>query len=183
MTKKCKVCKKDNANPMNPVCSVPCAIEWAKTDNAKAYKEKAVRSETRQRKKVFVEKDRSYWIKKAQIEFNKFIRLRDKDEDCISCGVARKETAVSTGSNFHAGHYKSRGAFPELRYDEENCHKQCAYCNNHLSGNVDNYRFGLIEKIGLDRVLLLEGPHKPKKYTIDELKDLIQHYRKLNNNH
>jgi hypothetical protein len=173
MTKKCKVCKKDNANPMQQVCSVPCSIEWAKTDNAKAYKEKAVRSETRQRKKKFIDKDKPYWIKKTQIEFNKFIRLRDKDERCVSCRRHHD-------GQYHAGHYKSVGSSPELRFEEDNCHKQCSVCNNYRSGHIERYRVAIIRKLGLERVLWLEGPHKPKKYTIDELKDLIQHYRKLN---
>tara|TARA_R110000782_G_scaffold189054_2_gene279034 strand:+ start:234 stop:413 length:180 start_codon:yes stop_codon:yes gene_type:complete len=49
-----------------------------------------------------------------------------------------------------------------------------------LSGNVKLYRIGLIKKIGLAEVEKLEGPHEPKKYTIDDLKELIVHYRQLN---
>jgi len=36
----------------------------------------------------------------------------------------------------------------------------------------------LIEKIGLERVEWLEGPHEPKKYTIDELKGIRDLYRR-----
>jgi hypothetical protein len=67
-----------------------------------------------------------------------------------------------------------------LRFHEDNCHKQSSFDNNHKSGNLVEYRVRLIEKIGLERVEWLEGPHKPMKYTIDELKDLTKHYRKLN---
>jgi hypothetical protein len=48
-------------------------------------------------------------------------------------------------------------------------HRQCAQCNTHLSGNLINYRLGLIERIGAGRVLELERDHAPRKYTIAEL--------------
>jgi hypothetical protein len=79
---------------------------------------------------------------------------------------------------WHAGHYLSTGARPELRFDEQNLHKQCSACNTHLSGNLVLYRAELIRRIGLDEVERLEGPQDPKKYTIDELKAIRDDYRK-----
>lgn len=73
--------------------------------------------------------------------FNQFIRLRDKDLPCISCGRYHQE-------QWHAGHYRSVGACPELRFDEMNVHKQCSVCNNYKSGNLTEYRLNLIRKIG-----------------------------------
>ena len=96
--------------------------------------------------------------KEAQPEFNKYIRLRDKGQPCISC--QRHHTG-----QIHAGHYRSVGAAAELRYNENNVHAQCAPCNNHLSGNAIDYRINLVKKIGLSAVEELEGPHKPAKYT------------------
>lgn len=112
----------------------------------------------------------SEWKRDAQFWFNKFIRLRDANDPCISCGRHHD-------GQYHAGHYRSTGACPELRFEEDNCHKQCAPCNNHLSGNLTNYRPRLIDKIGIERVEWLEGPHEAKKYTIDELKSLISKYK------
>ncbi|HDL2201950.1 TPA: recombination protein NinG, partial [Mannheimia haemolytica] len=103
--------------------------------------------------------------------FNKFIRLRDKDLPCISCGRHHQ-------GQWHAGHYKTVGGNPELRFNEDNVHRQCSVCNNHLHGNIVNYRVNLIEKIGLERVEFLERKdHPPLKLTIEQIKDLIKVYK------
>lgn len=39
------------------------------------------------------------------------------------------------------------------------------------------YRRHLIEKIGLEKVEWLEGPHEAKHYSIDEIKQLIATYK------
>jgi len=115
-------------------------------------------------------KDRSVALRAARKEFNAYIRLRDKDEPCISCGRHHQ-------GQYHAGHYKTKGAHPELEFNELNIAKQCAPCNNHLSGNIVNYRIRLIDKIGLDKVEWLEGAHEPKKYTVDELWAIRDEYK------
>jgi hypothetical protein len=117
-------------------------------------------------------KTRSQWLKEVQTEFNKFIRARDEKLPCISC------QRFHTGQ-WHCGHYLSVGSNPALRFCEDNCHKQCAPCNNHLSGNIIAYRRAIIEKLGIQKVEWLEGHHEPKKYTIDELKALKAHYKQL----
>tara|TARA_R110000824_G_scaffold327373_1_gene514244 strand:- start:278 stop:868 length:591 start_codon:yes stop_codon:yes gene_type:complete len=100
--------------------------------------------------------------KEAQPEFNRYIRLRDRGQPCISC-------QKHTDRQIHAGHYFSVGSSPELRYVEANVHAQCSICNNHLSGNQINYRISLIKKIGLSKVEELEGPHDPAKYTREDI--------------
>ena len=114
-------------------------------------------------------KSRSDWLREAQTSFNAFIRARDADLPCISCG--RHHTG-----QYHAGHYLSVGARPELRFVEANVHKQCSACNNYLSGNIVLYRIALIEKIGQEMVDYLEGPHAAKKYTIEQLKAIKMNY-------
>lgn len=98
--------------------------------------------------------------------------LRDADKPCISCG--RHHTG-----QYHAGHYMSRGARPELAYEPLNCHKQCSPCNTHLSGNLALYRQSLVREIGLQQVEWLEGPHDPKHYTVDDLKAIKAKYTAL----
>ena len=106
---------------------------------------------------------------KAQTTFNSWIRLRDKDKGCISCG----------GEVHHAGHYLSAGHHGHLRFSEVNTNGQCVRCNLHLSGNAIFYRQGLVKKYGEQRVLLLESQaHKTKKWTRVELEAIIQHYSK-----
>ena len=132
--------------------------------------DKVRKAKTKTLKAKILDEDRSHWIKKAQTAFNKYVRQRDAEEPCISCGRFHN-------GQYHAGHYKSVGSSPELRFNELNNHKQCAPCNNHLSGNIVNYRPRLIEKIGLDKVEWLEGPHKPAKLSIDDIKAIEKKYK------
>jgi len=75
-----------------------------------------------------------------------------------------------TGSRVDAGHYRSRGAAPHLRFNVFNCHAQSVKDNRHLSGNIVEYRMRLIERIGLERVERLEQDHSYRKYTAEYLK-------------
>lgn len=78
---------------------------------------------------------------------------------------------------YHAGHYRTVAASPELRFEPLNVHKQCAPCNNHKSGDIVNYRIELVKRIGAEAVEWLEGPHEPKKYTVEQLKAMTAEYR------
>jgi len=115
-------------------------------------------------------KTRSDYLKEAQVEFNRYIRERDKNQGCISCGR-------NNGSKANAGHYRSVGAFPELRYCEDNCYLQCEHCNTYLSGNLIEYRKRLVQRVGIEKVEWLEGPHGQLKLTIEELKQIRDKYR------
>jgi hypothetical protein len=46
-----------------------------------------------------------------------------------------------------------------------------------LSGNLIEYRRGLVAKIGIEKVEWLEGKHESKKYTIDEIIEIKKHYQ------
>lgn len=137
------------------------ALDRARIDDRKAT-----------RAKIAALKPRSSWIAQAQASMNAWIRARDSanGHGCISCGIF-------TGKK-NAGHFLSSGARPELRFCEDNIHLQCEQCNTSLSGNLLKYRNALIGRIGLERVEWLEGPHEPKKYTIDQLKAIIVEYKK-----
>ena len=66
----------------------------------------------------------------------------------------------------------------ELRFHEDNVHKQCERCNTYWSGNLINYRIALVERIGVERVEFLERKdHPPLKLTTDEIKELITIYK------
>ena len=112
----------------------------------------------------------SHFHKQTQAAFNEFIRTRDIADPCISCGRHHE-------GKYDAGHYRTRGASPSTRYDETNCHKQCVPCNQHLSGNIENYTPRLIEKIGPEAFDRLMGPHPVIKWTREELQELARHYR------
>jgi hypothetical protein len=123
--------------------------------------------EKKQRKEEL--KTLSDHIKELQVIFNQWIRLRDKGNNCISCNKPSKKE--------NAGHYRSAGGNPELRFEPLNVHLQCEYCNTYLHGNLIDYRINLIKKIGLEKVEWLEGYHEPKNYTIDQIKGLKVLYK------
>lgn len=147
--KKCAVCK-EKFTPMSSlsrVCGMPCALDFAEKKTAKDKKKSNV-----EQKKKFLANDAPFQKAKAQKTFNEFIRLRDAELGCISCDKPK-----DWHGQWHAGHYKTVGAHPELRFNEDNCHKQCSICNNYLSGNLAAYRIELVRRIGIDRVEALES--------------------------
>lgn len=111
------------------------------------------------------------WLKEAQSIFNKYIRLRDEGLLCISCNTIPKKK--------NAGHYFSSGGHSNVRFDEDNVHLQCEHCNTYLSGNLLNYQIGIEKRIGAERLIELQGKaHKEKKWSIEELKEIIKKYQK-----
>ena len=150
-------------NSLQIACSGKCALEVAKR-KAEAKHRKAM---TEAKEKI---KTKAEHLQDAQKAFNEYIRLRDANEPCISCQRHHK-------GQYHAGHYRTVGAHPELRFSEENCHRQCSVCNNHRSGNIVEYRINLKAKIGDDRLEQLEGPHDAANYTIDDIKEIKTKYR------
>jgi hypothetical protein len=106
-------------------------------------------------------------IKEAQTAFNAWVRARDADERCISCGVLLSREAI--GGGFDAGHYRSRGSAAHLAFHEDNCHGQCKRCNRYGAGMAVDYRIGLVRRIGVERVEALEASNAPKKWERGEL--------------
>lgn len=171
---KCKVCRLTytHIRRMQVVCGkVECAQEYAERKRLKAERiaEKAECADDRKRREKL--KSRSDWMREAQAAFNKFIRMRDAGQACISCGRMHE-------GQHHAGHFLSVGSHPELRFDEGQVFLQCSACNLHLSGNPLAYRRTLVDRFGPAYVEQLEGPHSPKKWTIDELKEIKANYAK-----
>ena len=171
----CRVCKQSYPpfSSLSKTCSILCAIKLTKIERERkeARDTKVVINARREvdRKVKASLKTKSQWVREAQAKFNQFIRLRDKDLPCISC------QRHHPGQN-HAGHYLSIGANRELRFHEDNCHLQCSVCNNHFSGNQIRYRQNLIEKIGEEKVLWLEGPHQLPKLTVEQIKAVKAKY-------
>jgi hypothetical protein len=166
--KKCKNCKQ----PFTPIRSTlekyckesECVRVWVAIEKEKAWKK------TKAVKKAELMTVQDY-IKIAQVTFNKYIRVRDKDYTCISCG---KEL----GTKFDAGHYLNANNHWNVRFNELNVNGQCVYCNQHLHGNLIEYRKRLVDLIGLENVEWLEEvAKKTRKFTIEELKEIIETYK------
>lgn len=156
-------------------CSPDCGYRlWAAK---KEKEEQRARSDERKKDRERREKlkTRSDYMKDAQKAFNAYIRARDRAAgfDCISSG----RPLDWTGNAVDAGHYRSVGAAPHLRFDPRNCHAQSKHDNQYKAGNVVEYRINLIKRIGLAAVEELEADQSPKHYTIEDLKQIIATYR------
>ncbi|NMY04623.1 ninG protein [Pseudomonas sp. WS 5059] len=157
------------------VCSPKCALATVEVQKAKEKKSLALagRREIKVRKEAL--KSRGDHIREAQQAFNEFIRTRDQAAGhlCISSG----KPLDWRGNAVDAGHYRSVGSAPHLRFDERNCHAQSKQDNRFLSGNAVDYRIGLIARIGQEAVDALESDQSVRKYTVDEIKAIKAKYR------
>jgi hypothetical protein len=174
----CKACKAkfetfapSFVNWCSPECGAVLAQKKLDAQRVKIAKESRIA--TRIAKAAL--KTRSDWMKEAQAAFNAFVRERDRQAGfpCISSG----RPLDWTGNNVDAGHYRSRGSAPHLRFDERNCHAQSKQDNRYGAGRAVDYRIGLIARIGLEAVEALEADNKPRKWTIDELKAIKATYK------
>lgn len=164
---KCKNCKqKFEAKHFNQkYCfKSECVKEWVKTAKVKNWKKE------KKQLKENLETVQSL-TKKAQTYFNSYIRARDNNKPCVSC-------SGELGNMFDAGHYFSVGGHGSVRFNEMNVHGQCRRCNHFLHGNLLNYQIGIEQRIGGDQLIKLhEDAHKIKKYTRQELKEIIELYK------
>lgn len=175
--KACKVCaeKFTPTRAIQPTCGkFSCGMEYglqviAKTKAAKARKEAKAHRDDKVKAKTLTE-----WLDDAQNWVNRYIRLRDADDPCISCGTRNPNI------QYAAGHYRTRKAASHLRFNHDNLHKQCNHrCNKQLSGNIAGYRPALINKIGIERVEALEHDNSIHRWTIDEAKEVIATHKRL----
>jgi len=179
--KKCRVaeCRATfvPAQPFQTWCSPDCAVAIIRQRQEKQRKSFA----QRERREIKVRKEklksRADHLREAQAAVNEYVRLRDAHLPCISCDSMPNDNDLMTGSRWDAGHYRSVGACPELRFEPLNIHRQCVKCNRNLSGNAIEYRIRLVQRIGAETVAWLEGPHEPRKYTVEEIKTIKAEYR------
>ena len=164
---RCKNCK----NKFEPVrfnqkycLESECVRVWVESEKAKQWK----------KTKAKVKQDLmtlSDYLRLTQQIFNKYIRLRDKGQVCISC---QKKPLKE-----NAGHFWNANNHWNVRFDEDNVHVQCEKCNSYLSGNLIEYRTNLLIKIGAERFSQLDAKARvTRKFTKDELKEIMATYKK-----
>ena len=122
--------------------------------------------------------------------FNKRIRERDSDGirfTCISCGETKPVEQMN------AGHFFAVGGYDGLRFDEDNVHGECAYCNCWNESHLIKYTINLQGKIGMTRfnALLATAQNYKKSGTVyfkdgeaskwhrPEVEALIVYYKSL----
>jgi hypothetical protein len=166
-TRKCKYCKQafEPSVFLQKNCFDPnCVTEWINEVKQKNWQKKKAKLKA----DLMTVQD---YIKLAQQVFNKYIRLRDKSSPCISC--QKKPLKENAGHFYNANNHWS------VRFDERNVHLQCEHCNTFLSGNLIYYRENLLKKIGIEEFENLSAEAmKTRKFTIEELKEIIATYKK-----
>jgi len=180
-TKKCgnRACRApyqvDPKRPWKNWCSDDCAVVIAvtKLDAQKAKKQRAERAQDKA--KLDGMKTYPQLIADCQRAFNAVVRCRDMlaGHACISSGRALDWS----GNAVDAGHYRSTGSAPHLRFNFDNCHAQSKHDNQYKAGNAVDYRIGLIARIGLARVEALEADNTPAKWTHDDLRRMTKEFR------
>jgi hypothetical protein len=170
---KCKLCKKEftQFNSTISVCGYQCAIEWGKLHPKKTSIKRVnsqLKSEAKEKLETYSQK-----VNKAKVIFQKWIRERDKDLPCISCGTTK-------ASMWHASHFKKAETFSGVIFHEFNVWRSCSKCNIFLNGNELKYRENLVKKIGVEQVEALEqlaNETRTKKWTIEELQLIKNKYK------
>lgn len=170
--KKCKCGKEYQQYTTMQNCCIECLAEKVAKNRIKSVKV----AQTAQKRELTAQKQAikplKYWADKAQIAFNRYIVARD-GKICISCGTQKPDI------QYCAGHYRTRKAASQLRYNEDNVHSQCNnFCNLHNSGNIPAYRVALIAKIGHERHDALINNNEIKRWTKDEYQAIEAEYKK-----
>jgi hypothetical protein len=158
-------------NTTQCVCSLKCAAKKAKADREAA--QKAERAMTRARREAL--KSIAELIGEVQIEFNAYIRARDRAKGCFVC--RRPFDQNIPGRALHAGHVRSRGAAGHLRFNEDNCLGECEGCNGPRGAKPHQIKAGAIARIGAARFEELENDNTPHKWTREELIALKAEFR------
>lgn len=179
----CVYCKQSFARESGFICNVGffCSAGHAAKYGMKKslnQKQKQQRKEIREKKQAL--KTISQLKAEAQTAVNKYIRLRDEELGCISCDKPKEaiesEAYLKIGGAWDAGHFMSRGAKEQLRFNLLNIHKQCKKCNagsaqwSHKAESVSKrYTKKLIDKIGLERVEALKCNNEIRRFERDYL--------------
>lgn len=186
-TKKCKWCKEQAdkefgiQTPAGFFCSYAHVIEYT-NDKQRKQREKAQKRVKVERKRGRTVKakelrTRSDWYNRLGTLVNQYVRWRDRDEPCCTCGT------TNPNIKYDAGHFHTKKARPDIRFELTNIHKQCSMrCNVHGSGMRNEYEKFIIEKYGAEHLAWLELEKRPLFDVFpnwQDIEDEIDRYRKL----
>lgn len=126
--------------------------------------------------KEIIEKNKSIQrlIQEARIPFHAYIRHRDANLSCISCGSVLSQI-------WDAGHLYKAELYSGLIFNEDNVNKQCRKCNTYLDGNENGYRKGYENRFGIEKLKLLDSlaiELRNYKYSREELYTIKEDYQK-----
>lgn len=158
------------------------AREAAKARAVKRQRESEKEGRQRRKARLAELRPNGYYKAQAQKAFNAYIRARDAALPCISCGETNPPDLH--GGQWDCGHFKTVGAYPELRFEERNAHKQCKSCNAGAGKYTakeltvaQQYEAGLVARYGQEYVDWLNGPHEMTNYRREDFIRIRDEYR------
>jgi hypothetical protein len=178
-TGRCNVCKEQCfLYPKNSFGNLFKGIRQLQTeirDEAVAkVKERALKSKERAdgRIKKVKEKVSKKSMKQLRAELrritHKIVRL--SSPTCYTC-----DKHIERWQEREAGHYFTQGAHGSVKFDWDNIRTQCNSCNQHKSGNLNEYAYRLRRELGNERFEALEErAHQIIKFNREELQTLIE---------
>ena len=177
--KLCKHCKGklEGVRPFQEIhdeCAVPFAV--AVREKRLRAEKKVIHHQQREQRKLDKHrkeklKTRQDWIRECQSAVNRYCRLRDlyAGRVCITCGA---KPARKFGGAMDAGHFRSTGAAPQLRFWTTQIRLQCVKCNRNGAGRALEFRQALVKERGSEWVEWIESMNHSAKFDIEYLKRL-----------
>jgi len=170
--RKCVICGESfmpQFTSLQKACSMAHAIEYTKLrEAAKKAQLNNLRNE-----KIDLE-TLSKALDNTRIIVNKFIRMRDKGKNCISCGFPLKGV-------YDAGHVFSVKQHSGIRFYEPNIFGQCMQCNRYNEGEHVKAKLNAKERLTVNEYDNLEKRAKialriPHTWTRTELKEIRKEF-------
>lgn len=173
--KKCKYCKslfEPKAFNQKNCYELECIKRFYYENKAKIQRVKKTRENLYLKEQKEKLKSIAKLKQEAKKPFQLYVRLRDKDKPCISCGKFEK-------NKWDGGHFKKAEIYNGVIFDLRNCHKQCVHCNRDLHGNELMYRESLVKQFGDEWVEKLESDAwqtKDNTWTREELIEIKKYW-------
>lgn len=190
-TKPCKHCGErfDPEDMYRPpaglFCTVGHALAYARKKE-EAKREKQRKADRKVQRKADTEKrkalmTRSQWYKRLERLVNQYVRWRDRDEPCCTCGT------TNPAIKYDAGHFYTVAARSDIRFELTNIHKQCSRnCNQYGAGMRNEYEKFIARKYGAAHVDFLKIRQRPLHEVFPSWQDIeaeIIRYRALLRSH
>ena len=135
-------------------------------DKAKMKRAKELDSLDKTAKKIKYEKS----ITTTQTLFNRSVRAFHANEQgfckCVTCGRVEKWDS----GTMDAGHFKSRGARSDLRFERKLIFPQCRDCNSFHSGKPKEFEAFLVELYGRANLREIVGVYKSVKHDLKAIR-------------
>lgn len=169
---RCKNCRQlfDPARFNQKYCFDPeCVKVWVTSEKEKQWKKKKATLKV----ELMTKKD---YEKILQQLVNKYVRMRDKGQPCISCQKPIK-------GKCDAGHLYAVGNYPSVRFNLKNINAQCINCNQYNGGAINDYRINFVKKYSQQDLDELDQlAHQQRQFTVQEIKDLITEFKEKTKN-